>query len=105
MVPGERCGSGEVAIPAGDPRSASVCTAGPLTLLCPPRPPRPPRPRFGALLHGEGPAAYKRVHQIARVVVERPCGATGRLVGLLSEIGEELRGSLAPIVTEHQAAE
>lgn len=98
-VLGERCCFGEMAILDGGPRSASVRAAGPLTLF------RFPRSRFDALLEDGNLAAYRLVHQMARVLVERQRDTTSRLVQLLSEVDEEIRGSLAPIVTKHQAAE
>ncbi len=91
----ERGCFGEMAILDGSPRSASVRARSPLTLF------RFPKARFDALLEGGDLAAYKLVHEIALVLVERQRATTRRLVRILSEVDDELRGRLAPIVEPH----
>lgn len=91
---------GEMAILDGSTRSASVRVLTDSTAF------RFPRMEFAGLLNSGNLAAYKLVHQMARVLVARQRETTSRLAELLSRGDiEGVRAELSPIVRTSAVAE
>lgn len=97
---GERSCFGEMAILDGSPRSATVKARGDTTVF------RFPRLSFDELLESGNLAAYKLIHQMARVLVARQRQTTTRLVELLdADSGEVVWERVEPIVAGSSVAE
>lgn len=90
---------GEMAILDGGPRSAAVRAATDGVLF------RFPRAAFAGLLQSGNLAAYKLVHQIARVLVARQRDVTAQMVGLIRGKADADAATLGPLVGRSAASE
>ena len=93
---GPRTCFGEMAVLDGSPRSATVRAVSDATLL------RFPRDAFEALLAENRLAAYKLVHQMAKVLVARQRRATAAISSMLADPPDQpgVVEGLAPLVEE-----
>ncbi|MED5373558.1 MAG: cyclic nucleotide-binding domain-containing protein [Myxococcota bacterium] len=93
---------GEMALIDGSPRSASVTAVGEGTLF------RFPKADFDELLGEGNVAAYKLIHEMAKVLCERQRGLTSQLTSMVSNdthTAESMREELRPVVEEHSVHE
>ena len=101
---GPRACVGEMAVLDGSQRSASVAARGETTVF------RFPRFEFEGLLAEDNLAAYRLVHEMAKVLCQRQRRLTSQLTDLMRscacEGGEQvLRSELEPIVRVHKLSE
>ncbi|MFT5583754.1 MAG: CRP/FNR family cyclic AMP-dependent transcriptional regulator [Cognaticolwellia sp.] len=93
---------GEMALIDGSPRSASVTAVGEGTLF------RFPKSDFDELLDEGNIAAFKLIHEMAKVLCERQRGMTQRITSLVTDdaqTAESMRDELRPVVEEHTVHE
>ncbi len=99
---GPRACVGEMAVIDGSPRSAAVCSRGEATVF------RFPRYEFEGLLADDNLAAYRLVHEMAKVLCQRQRTMTARVSELLAQrdaSAKKLRKEIGPLVDEHQLSE
>lgn len=91
---------GEMAMIDSSPRSATVVAVGEGTLF------RFPKVAFDALIAEGNLAAFKLVHEMAKVLCQRQRKLTQRLTELMAEGPTgSLRAELMPVIEEHSVSE
>jgi CRP/FNR family cyclic AMP-dependent transcriptional regulator len=93
---------GEMAVIDGSPRSATVQARGEATVF------RFPRYEFEGLLAEDNLAAYRLVHEMAKVLCQRQRKMTARVSELLAErdpSAKKIRKEIGPLVDEHKLSE
>lgn len=91
---------GEMAMIDSSPRSATVTAVGDGTLF------RFPKVAFDTLIAEGDLAAFKLVHEMAKVLCARQRRLTQRLTELMADAsGHSLRGELMPVIGEHSVSE
>lgn len=101
-VSGPRACVGEMAVLDGSPRSATVTACGEATVF------RFPRFEFEGLLTEDNLAAYRLIHEMAKVLCQRQRRMTAQLSDLMGQCdasGKELRREIGPLVDAHKLSE
>ncbi len=99
---GPRACVGEMAVLDGCPRSATVAARGEATVF------RFPRYEFEGLLTDDNLAAYRLVHEMAKVLCQRQRKVTNELSEAVIQrniSAKKLRKRIGPIIDEHKVSE
>jgi len=99
---GPRACVGEMAVLDGSPRSASVTARGEATVF------RFPRFEFEGLLAEDNLAAYRLIHEMAKVLCQRQRRLTAQISDLIAQCdasAKSLRTELGPLVDAHKLSE
>ncbi|MFH1467486.1 MAG: cyclic nucleotide-binding domain-containing protein [Pseudomonadota bacterium] len=101
-VSGPRACVGEMAVLDGSPRSATVTARGEATVF------RFPRFEFEGLLNEDNLAAFRLIHEMAKVLCQRQRHMTSQLSELMDQrdaSAKVLRKEIGPLVDAHKLSE